>query len=228
MALAAVRRPRAVIRPRALAAITALLIPAVVSACGGGHPAPESPPPSAASTSSAPANLSNVLIQPAGFTAMPNDTTSGPLQTPDDVRRFFTDRPADPGEILSHGFKGGYIREWQMPQSPSSSGNNVVVAPILLKIVLQFDTAAHALTVEQYFRHAPSLWPVAEFAVPSQLAAGYGQYQVQGSGSATSYLYAVVWVSHGRVFEVGIEYSAPQRSPAQVVSVAVAQSRASP
>jgi len=84
------------------------------------------------------------------------------------------------------------------------------------------------MTVEQYLRHAPQLWPVTSFAVPSRLAAGYGQYQVQGSGTTASYLYAIVWVSHNRLFNIGIEYSAPQKSPAQVISVAVAQSQASP
>lgn len=51
------------------------------------------------------------------------------------------------------------------------------MAPILVEIVLQFDTAADTLTVERYFRHARPLWPVTGFAVPSRLASGYGQYQ---------------------------------------------------
>jgi hypothetical protein len=214
-------------RPRLVTAAAAMLILASASACGG-HAGPAPQRPSATSTSSTPVDLSNVLIQPAGFGPVPNDTTSGPLQTPDDVRRFFTDRPSDPAEILSHGFAGGYVREWQAPQNPSPSGSTVIVAPTLLEVVLQFDTAAHAMTVEQYFRHAPQLWPVTSFAVPSQLTAGYGQYQVQGSGTTASYLYAVVWVSRNRLFNVGIDYSAPQKSPDQAISVAVTQNRAGP
>jgi hypothetical protein len=70
----------------------------------------------------------------------------------------FTDHTADPAEILSHGFDGGYVSEWQVPQKISASAS-VVVAPILIKIVLQFDTAAPALTVERYFQHARPLWP---------------------------------------------------------------------
>ncbi len=222
MALIAVRRPRLV------TAAAAMLILALASACGGGPVGPAPEPSSATSASGAPVDLSNVLIQPAGFAAVPNDTTSGPLQTPDDVRRFFTDRPSDPDEILSHGFVGGYVREWQAPQNLPPNGSTVIVAPSLLEVVLQFDTAAHAMTVEQYFRHARPAWPVTNFAVPSRLAAGYGQYQVQGSGTTASYLYAVVWVSHNRLFDVGIDYSAPQKSADQVISVAVTQSRASP
>ena len=211
---------------RRMTAAAAMLILAAASACGS-HASPAPRPPSAASTSSTPVDLSNVLIQPAGFGPVPNDTISGPLQTPDDVRRFFTDRPSDPAEILSHGFVAGYVREWQAPQNLSPSATTVTVAPTLIEIVLQFDTAAHAMIVEQYFRHAPQLWPVTSFAVPSRLAAGYGQYQVQGSGATATYLYSVVWVSHNRMFNVAIEYSTPQKSPAQAISVAVAQSQAS-
>jgi len=218
MAAITVRRPR-------LVTAAAVLILASASACGGNAgPAPQ--PPSVTSTSRTPVGLSNVLIQPAGFGPVPNNI-SGPLQTPGDVRRFFTDRSSDPAEILSHGFVGGYVQEWQAPRNLSPNGSTLIGPTILTEVVLQFDTAAHAMTVEQYFRHAPQLWPVASFAVPSQLAAGYGQYQVQGSGTTASYLYAVVWVSRNRLFNVGIDYPAPQKSPDQVISVAVAQSQAS-
>ena len=110
MAAITVRRARPV-------TAAAMLILASASACGG-HVGPAPRPSSATSTSSTPMDLSNVLIQPAGFGPIPNDTTSGPLQTPDDVRRFFTDRPSDPAEILSHGFVAGYVREWQAPPEP--------------------------------------------------------------------------------------------------------------
>jgi len=221
MTLAAIRRPRLV------AAVAAMLILATASACSGGQAGPAPRPSSGTSTSSAPVDLSDVLIQPAGFGPAPDDTVSGPLQTPDDVRKFFTDRPGDPAEILSHGFVAGYVREWQAPQNQPPSGSTVTTAPMLLEIVVQFDTAAHAMTVEQYFRHARPVWPVTNFVVPSRLAAGYGQYQVQGSGITATYLYAVVWLSGNRLFDVGIEYPARQKSSDQVISVAVAQSRVS-
>jgi len=221
MALAAIRRAR-------LVTAAAMLILVAASACSDGQAGSARRPSSGTSTSRAPVDLSGVLIQPTGFGPVPNDTISGPLQTPDDIRKFFTDRPSDPAEILSHGFVAGYVREWQAPQNQPPSGSTVIVAPMLLKIVLQFDSTAHAMTVEQYFRHAAQLWPVTGFAVPSQLSAGYGQYQVQGSGTAASYLYSIVWVSHDRLFNVAIEYSAPQKSPAQVISTAIAQNRASP
>ena len=210
-------------RPRF--ATAAILILAFASACSG--PAASTKPPNAASASTAPVDLSNALIQPAGFVPVPNDVASGPLQTPDDVRRFFTDRPSDPGEILGHGFAGGYVQEWQLSQGIPSNANTVPEPTILLEIVIQFDSAAHAVTVEQYFRHAPQASPVTYFAVPPQLAPGYGAYQVQGSGTLTDYLYSAAWVHRNRLFDVEIGYPARQKSHAQVVSIAVAQNRAS-
>ena len=70
MALVAVRRPRLA------TAAAAMLILASASACGGGHAGPAPQPRSAPSASGTPVDLSNVLIQPAGFVAVPNDTTS--------------------------------------------------------------------------------------------------------------------------------------------------------
>jgi hypothetical protein len=213
------------LRVAAAAAATVILVS--VPACTG-HAGTAPRPQSTASAASTPVDLSNVLVQPAGFEAMHNDVTSGPLQTPDEVRRFFTDSPGDPAEILSHGFVGGYVRAFQPDQNLPSNADAKIEETILLEIVIQFDTPAHAVAVEQYFRHAPAIWPVRSFAVPSQLTAGYGQYQVQGAGRTATYLYSVVWVSHNRLFNVGIDYSTPRRSADQVISVAVAQRRAGP
>jgi hypothetical protein len=211
-------------RPRLAVVIAVISVIAAVSACGGQPaPAPAPRPSASASASRTPADLSAVLIQPPGFDAVPGDTISGPLRTADDVINFFTDRPRDPIEILGHGFSGGYVRAWQLHRIPPTSGTAVPASVILTEVVIQFDTPAHAVAVEQYFRQAPPIAPTTAFAVPSQLDLGYGQYQVQGSGSTASYLDAVVWVIRNQVFDIGIEYPAPRKSAAQVIAVALAQ-----
>lgn len=205
---------------------TALIAAVTLAAgCGATHNPPsnagiQDPGPSAESTASR-MDLTGILVTPAGFTTVPNDFLSGPINTTEDLRRTFTDHPQDPAKIHNNGFQQGYIQNWTQTSTPSSS-TELPERTLATSIVLEFDTVEHASTVVQYFRqqNIQDHWRL--FTVPPELSNGYGGSIVQGAAVKT-YQTGVAWTKGRLLFNVLLTYSSPPISPQQVISLATAQ-----
>jgi len=224
-------------RPEARRLLTVGFLAVVVAgltlgACGEGSAAqgsaPTGPAPVSMSAASedASAGLADVLIQPAGFTAMANDPLGGPIASPDDVHRVFADHPEDPQEILIHHFTGGYVRNWTRGgPTPPPLSTAIPSTTVFSAIVLEFASPADARAVVGYFRQRNVADGYALFPVPAQLADGYGG-RVQQGPDVPSSLYAVAWTRGNRVFDVAVNYTDPPAGPDEVIAQAVAQDRA--
>ena len=212
----------------------AIVLATGLAACASGHAGAGTPVSSASSpigsVGAAPsaADLSSVLIRPAGFEAIPNDALSGPIQTPSDVRHFFTDHPDDPAEILDHGFTAGYAHFWQQTYTGSVTDPAFTTRPNADGIVIQFANADDATAVLEYFKRSNAADKYVSFDVPGSLPNGYGSYLVQPGQTAnlTTYYYGVVWTRGSRLFNVSISYWVEPPSAADVIAYALAQDKA--
>lgn len=215
---------------RAVAALAMLAL----AACGTTPaPAPKPTDPPAETVTSQPApttppDLSGVLIQPDGYGPMPGDTVSGPLQSVEDLRNFFTDHPDDLAAIKNNGFVAGYTQAFRQTATVPVTSPEFLNRPSAMGIVLNFASEDGVHAVLDHVRAHNQVDGYEFFDVPPELTGGYGASLVQPGldPTLTTYFYGVAWQHGTLVVNVSITYFTRPPSPADVIAYAVAQEKA--
>jgi hypothetical protein len=210
----------------------AVLTTLVLAACGANPapaPKPADPPAETVTTQPEPTqDLAGVLIQPDDYEPMPGDTVSGPLQSVEDLRNFFTDHPDDLAAIKKNGFVAGYTQSWRRTATAPATSPEFLDRPNAMGIVLDFASEEGARTVLDHFRAHNRADGYEFFDVPGELAGGYGASLVQPGLDPTlsTYFYGVAWPHGARLLDVSITYFTRPPSPADVIAYAAAQEKA--